>query len=175
MAITVRRFLTEEWRVYRDLRLRALLDTPDAFGSTYEREASRTDAEWEDRLASGLTGLEQMPVVALVGETPVGLAWGRVDEQDATVAHLFQVWVSPEHRGQGIGRSLTNAVIAWARDLGLLALRLGVTPSHPAALRLYREAGFVEAGEPHPLRPGSPVSCQPMQLSLQVRTPKRPT
>ena len=167
MTIIVRRFMAAEWRMYRDLRLRALRDSPDAFGSTYEREAARPDGDWEDRLVAGVTAVGQLPIVALVAETPVGLAWGRVDERDATVAHLFQVRVSPEHRGRGVGRSITNAVIEWARGLGLLALWLGVTPSDPAALRLYRRAGFVEAGDPRPLRPGSSVSCQPMQLPLQ--------
>lgn len=175
MTIIVRRFVAAEWRMYRHLRLRALRDDPDAFGSTYDREAARADEDWEERLAAGVAEVGQLPIVALVGETPVGLAWGRVDERDATVAHVFQVWVAPEHRGRGIGRSLTDAVIEWARGLGLRALRLGVTPSDPAALRLYRRAGFVDAGEPRPLRPGSSVPCQPMQLPLQVGVPNRPT
>src|SRR5215831_15853456 len=136
MAIQVRRFAPHEWRMYRELRLRALADSPDAFGSTYEREAARDDAAWEERLRDGATSDAQMPVVALSGETPVGLAWARRDGDDPTLAHLFQVWVSPTHRGRGVGRSLTNAVIAWAQGLGLQTLRLGVTPSHPAALRL---------------------------------------
>ena len=166
-AITVRRFAADEWRVYRDLRLRALVDSPDAFGSTHEGEAARSDTEWQDRLVTGAGAADQMPVVALVGERPVGLAWGRRDERDATVANLFQVWVSPTHRGHGIGRLLTDAVIAWARDLGVRTLRLGVTPSHPAALQLYRRAGFVNAGTAEALRPGSTVSCQPMRLDLE--------
>ena len=120
MAIAVRRFALHEWRLYRELRLRALADSPDAFGS----------------------------------KTP-------------TVAHLFQVWVSPEARGQGIGRLLLTAVLAWAEAFGVRTVRLGVTSSHPAAVQLYRHAGFVDAGEPEPLRPGSPVFCQPMQLVLE--------
>jgi GNAT superfamily N-acetyltransferase len=173
MTITVRRFAPHEWRTYRELRLRALADSPDAFGSTHEREAARGDAEWEGRLTTGATAHDQMPVVALIDETPVGLGWGRRDEHEPAVAHLFQVWVAPEYRGQGVGRRITNAVIAWARDLGLRTLRLGVTSSHPSALQLYRQAGFVEAGQPEPLRPGSPVLCQPMQLVLEDSIPNR--
>ena len=173
MTITLRRFEAEEWREYRDLRLRALLDAPDAFGSTYEREAALQDADWEARLAAGVSEARQFPVVALSGETPVGLAWGRADEREPTVAHLYQVWVAPDHRGQGVGRQLTNAVIEWARELGVRALRLGVTPSHAAARRLYRRVGFVDAGELEPLRPGSTVMCRPMELSLDLGGPNR--
>jgi GNAT superfamily N-acetyltransferase len=167
MATTVRRFAADEWRTYRELRLRALAEAPDSFGSTHEREAARADTEWEERLHAGTTAKTQCPIVALVDEMPVGLAWGRLDEHEATLAHLFQVWVSPPYRGQGIGRLLTNAVIGWARDLGICTLRLGVTASDPAAFQLYRHAGFVNAGRPEPLRPGSPVLCQPMELALK--------
>lgn len=37
-----RRLGRHEWRVYRDLRLRALSESPDAFGSTSERESRRS-------------------------------------------------------------------------------------------------------------------------------------
>jgi len=37
----VRRAQIGDEAVLRDLRLRAMLDAPDAFGSTYEREAAR--------------------------------------------------------------------------------------------------------------------------------------
>jgi ribosomal protein S18 acetylase RimI-like enzyme len=174
--VTVRRFAPYEWSTYRALRLEALADSPDAFGSTYERESRRTDAEWEERLVEGSAAKGQMPIVAIVDETPIGLTWGRQDDEDASVGHLFQVWVSPEYRGRGVGRLLTDAVIEWARDLGLRSLRLGVTPSHPAALRLYRAAGFIEVGEAEPLRPGSTVFCQPMRLALDAdgsRSPAR--
>lgn len=168
-AVVIRRFSVPEWRQYRELRLRALADSPDAFGSTHEREAIRPDADWEDRLRVGATSDLQLPLVAQVGERHVGLAWGRRDDHDPTLAHVFQVWVDPHYRGHGIGRALLDAVIAWARNLGVRTLRLGVTPSHPAALRLYRHAGFVNAGEPERLREGSSVYSQPMQLDLPHR------
>ncbi|HXT16181.1 MAG TPA: GNAT family N-acetyltransferase [Gemmatimonadaceae bacterium] len=166
MGITVRRFAAHEWPLYRELRLRALADSPDAFGSTHARESARADAEWEDRLRVGVAAETEMPVVALVDEMPVGLAWGRQDEHDVSVAHVFQVWVAPEARGKGAGSLLLNAVIAWAKGLGVRTVRLGVTASHPAAFRLYKHAGFVEDGNAEPLRPGSSILCQPMQLAL---------
>lgn len=167
MPVIVRRFEKDEWRAYRDLRLQALADAPDSFGSTYGNEVTRTDADWQHRLHDGATSPDQLPLVAIVDDAPIGLAWARRDEHDSTLAHLFQVWVASQHRGLGIGRLLTDAVIVWARDLGIRAVRLGVTQAHPAAVRLYRRAGFVNAGEAGPLRAGSSIRSQPMQLTLQ--------
>lgn len=167
----VRRFAPDEWRTYRDLRLRALAESPDAFGSTHEREVCRSDQEWEARLREGAGDDAQLPLVALSDAVPVGLAWGRQDRDDAGVAHLFQVWVAPEARARGIGRLLLDAVIEWAKARGVRAIRLGVTPSHPAALHLYRRVGFLEAGAPEPLRPGSPIPCHPMELPLEPSFP----
>ncbi|HWR50745.1 MAG TPA: GNAT family N-acetyltransferase, partial [Bryobacteraceae bacterium] len=141
MPITVRRFAPDEWRAYRELRLRALVESPESFGSTHAREVSRSDQEWEARLREGVKAEAQLPLVALSDDVPVGLAWGRQDANDASVAHLFQVWVAPEARARGIGRLLLDAVIGWAKTRSVRAIRLGVTPSHPAALRLYRRAG----------------------------------
>jgi len=164
---TVRRFAPHEWRTYRDLRLSALAEAPDAFGSTYDLEAARNDAEWEDRLRVGACSAAQFPALAVTGEMPLGLAWARRDDADPTLGHVFQFWVAPPSRGHGVGHLLLEAVIAWARTLGLGTLHLDVTPSDPAAARLYRRAGFVNHGNPTPLRHGSSILAQPMQLTLE--------
>jgi [ribosomal protein S18]-alanine N-acetyltransferase len=60
------------------------------------------------------------------------------------------VLVPPETRRQGIGRILLHTVLAWARDLGAIEVRLEVRESNAPALRLYEACGFVVAGR----RPG---------------------
>ena len=77
----VRRFAAGEWADYRDLRLRSLADSPDAFGSTLALETGRADAEWEGRIAEGVASKQDCPLVALLGEAFVGLAWGRIEER----------------------------------------------------------------------------------------------
>ena len=52
----IRRIGADEWGELRDLRLRALQDAPDAFGSTYEEESIRTDAEWMEWAADARGG-----------------------------------------------------------------------------------------------------------------------
>jgi ribosomal protein S18 acetylase RimI-like enzyme len=166
-APTIRAFSANEWRVYRDLRLRALADSPDAFGSTLAAETGRLDAEWARRLASSVDSPLKLPLVAEVRGEPIGLAWGRIDTSDPDLAALYQMWVAPSHRGVGAGQMLLKAVIAWARARNASSLDLGVTCGDSPARRLYERAGFQPMGEPQPLRPGSTLLAQAMRLALR--------
>lgn len=163
---SVRRLRADEWRAYRDLRLRALADAPDAFGSTLERERQRPDAEWAERVADGADPAWNLPLVAQEGDALVGLAWGRIDPAAPEAVHLFQMWVAPESRGRGCAAELLDAVVAWARSTGARRVLLSVTCGDTPAARLYHRAGFAPAGELEPLRPGSALRAQPMRLEL---------
>ena len=163
----VRTLAPHEWRTCRDLRLRALADSPDAFGSTLAAEEGRSNDEWATRLASGADARWALPLVAEVGGQPVGLAWGRIDPATPEVAHLYQMWVAPGHRRGGAGRMLLDAVIAWARTRNVRGMELGVACGAGPARRLYERAGFAPVGAPEPLRPGSDLLAQTMRLTLR--------
>jgi GNAT superfamily N-acetyltransferase len=156
-----------DWPVYRDLRLRALADSPQAFCATFAEESTRADDVWAARLAAPALGAHRQgwPFMAVLDEAPVGLAWVKLDGPDAASATLYQVWVAPEARGRGVGAAMLDAAIAWARTRRLRALHLGVTTGDTAAARLYRRAGFATVGAPPP-RPGTDLSEQAMTLVL---------
>jgi len=162
----VRRLGADDWRVYRDLRLRALADSPDAFGSTLEFERQHSDAHWAERLSSGAASGWSLPLAAVDGNQLVGLVWGRIDPSEPWTAHVFQMWVAPERRGLGIGKALLDSVAAWAKEAKARHLELRVTCGDTAATRLYDRAGFKAFGDPEPLRRGSDVVAQPMRLEL---------
>ncbi|MEZ4647772.1 MAG: GNAT family N-acetyltransferase [Candidatus Eisenbacteria bacterium] len=162
----IRKMRAEEWEAYRVLRLRALAEDPQAFGSTFERENAMTDQFWRTRLASGTESADSHPVVATLDGAWVGLAWGRMDPDDPSVAHLYQMWVAPEARGRGVARGLLDSVIEWAHSRRATKLLLEVTCGDTPARRLYERAGFVPDGDPIPLRPGEDALEQPMVLSL---------
>lgn len=165
-TVSVRPWSSEEWRAYRDLRLRALSDSPDAFGSTLEREQARPDTDWQDRLTRGDASRLDLPLVAERNGEPVGMAWVKIDEADLTAASVYQMWVDPEHRGAGLGLQLITQSIEWARAARVHVLELGVTCGDTAATRLYTRVGFEPVGEPTPLRPGSTLLAQTMRLEL---------
>jgi GNAT superfamily N-acetyltransferase len=163
----IRAFAEQEWALYKNLRLAALTESPEAFGSTLATEAQLSDADWASRLVSGVNSPWDFPVMAELGEQPVGLAWGRIEESNPTVANLYQVWVHPAYRRLGIGQRLLKAVITWAMTRQVYILELGVTLGDTPAMRLYTRAGFEPLGPSQPLRPGAELLSQPMRLELR--------
>jgi ribosomal protein S18 acetylase RimI-like enzyme len=127
----------------RPLRLRALRENPEAFGSTLEREQRLPDADWDFWVRDSL--------VAFAGDTPVGMANLKLDGDGA---QLFGMWVAPEARGRGVGELLVNALIERAGDRPIV---LCVAETAPAARRLYERLGFTPIGTTGTLRPDSPI------------------
>jgi ribosomal protein S18 acetylase RimI-like enzyme len=70
---------------------------------------------------------------------------------------IYAVYVSPEHRGKGVGRALLSELLERAkRDESLEQILLAVASSQTAAKQLYRNFGFKQYGtEPNALKLGS--------------------
>jgi GNAT superfamily N-acetyltransferase len=162
----VRRLGTHEWCAYRDLRLRALGDAPDAFGTTLEVARLHSDAHWTERVSSAAGSAWDHPLVAEDDGRLVGMVWATIDPAAPETAHVIQMWVAPESRGTGCGAMLLDEVVRWARVAGARNVLLRVTCGDTAAGRLYARAGFAPVGEPEPIRPGSALLAQPMRLEL---------
>lgn len=167
MAVELRRIRADEWRELRDLRLRALQDAPGAFGSTYEQEAEDPEQEWLDWAADSAEGGSSFTVIALDDGRWIGVAMGAPHRDHPGEAGLFAMWVDPSARGAGIGLALADEVVGWARSDGFPVLRLLVTESNDAAVRLYRRCGFSDEGRRAPLREGSDVMTMSMIMHLR--------
>jgi ribosomal protein S18 acetylase RimI-like enzyme len=162
--IEVRTARSDEWRRVRDLRLRALADSPDAFGSTFERERAHAKREWL-RWISGWESAVNRLVVAVDGDEWIGMAVGSRTGDDER-AHLYAMWVDPLARRAGIGRRLVEAVLAWARDQGTTEIELGATATNRGAVEFYEGLGFADTGERHALRDGSRLEVVVMRRDL---------
>ena len=163
-TLAVRPVLAHEWPMYRALRLRALQEAPDAFGSSFANEAMRSDAAWAQRILAATTSGKDCPLFACHGKQVCGLIWCKLSADQPSQADLYQMWVTPEARGRGAGRALLEAAVDWARKKGCRELHLGVTAADSPALRLYQSHGFRALGPLQPLREGSPLMVQAMVL-----------
>jgi ribosomal protein S18 acetylase RimI-like enzyme len=156
----------EEWERVRDLRLRALGEAPDAFGELLAGAEAADPDHWRRYIAGWPESSEH---AVLVAEDDGGW-WGMTVADRRTSsphrAHLYGMWVDPARRGEGIGAALVEAVVGWARELGVGTVKLGVTETNPAAIALYRRAGFEPTGGAEPLREGSSVRCLRLERTL---------
>ena len=146
MTITYRKLGPADAVRYREIRLESLKAHPEAFGSSYEKQARMPKLMFEAALEEPVD--ERFVVGAFDGQDLVGI-FGYVpfamDESlDAGRAgSLIQMYVRPAYRGQKIGLGLTKAVVAEAfKDPELEQIVLGVKEANVRAIRVYEEAGF---------------------------------
>lgn len=163
----IRVLAPEDWEIYKLIRLRSLEESPDSFGSTYEREVSFPDSVWLSRLSPELAGTISLPLVAEIDGKEVGVASGLIRESDSKVANIYQMWVSPDARGKGIAASFLDEIKTWALDKESTSMALSVTTVNNAAVGLYQSYGFSPAGDTEELRVGSELLVQPMAMGLR--------
>ncbi|WP_460450776.1 GNAT family N-acetyltransferase [Alsobacter sp. SYSU BS001988] len=99
----------------------------------------------ERRLIGRLVSAVRMPqgfATAFAQDGPA--AFGRV-ACERGVAGIFHVCTNPASRRQGHGRTLMEALLAWARAQGAMRAYLQVVAANAPAVALYREFGFREA------------------------------
>ncbi|MGQ5260022.1 GNAT family N-acetyltransferase [Micromonospora sp. ZYX-F-536] len=161
--IETRVLTPHEWPTWRELRLAALTEAPDAFGarlSDWQGDGDREE-RWRNRLS--IPGSHNL--VAVLDGRPVGMASG-VPTPDPLVMELISMWVCPEARGHGVGHRLVDAVAQWAKELGAHQVRLNVAPHNTAATTLYRRSGFTPTNELGDLLPSGAGHAQVMTRQL---------
>jgi GNAT superfamily N-acetyltransferase len=151
--VQIRRLTAADADLLREIRLRALSDSPDSFGPTLE-EASRQPASYWERWAGGGDGRFHVFVALDDLGAAVGLVSGSI--RPSTDGAFGALWVDPAARGTGLGRQLVEAVCRELESLGCRRIELSVTDGNRAEW-LYETLGFARTGARKPLREGSPL------------------
>lgn len=143
---SIRRLTPLDAAAVRTLRLSALLESPTAFGKSYDEEAAEPNAETEKRLQANANTIR---LGAFVKDELIGTV-GIQREPMMKMAHKAGLWgmyVAPAHRGQGIGRSLVVEALALSKTFsGVRQVTLYVNAINIGAIALYQSLGFVTYG-----------------------------
>ncbi len=101
-------------------------------------------AAWiAERQAQGFPVLVAVESDAVLGYASYG-PWRPHDGYRRTVEH--SVYVSTQARGQGLGITLMEALIAAAKAQGLHVMVAGIDASNAVSIRLHERLGFAQTG-----------------------------
>ncbi len=146
----------DDWEDFRGLRLQALADSPDSFGTTLAEALAQPPSVWRDRASSS-----GPLVLAFADQGPVGMGGLYMPEASAD-AFVWGMWVEPASRGRGVASRILERLVRHADEVGRSVL-LHVTEGNDTARRLYERHGFTATGEVQPLREGSHVRIHTMR------------
>src|SRR5579872_1293141 len=164
--ITLQRIAPSDVLAFKTVRLRALQDSPTAFGSTYARESQISDEEWLER-SRRWTREGSIGYLAFDGDLCCGLVACYTEEKSPDRGHIVSMWVDPAYRRSGVGQTLINGIRTWATSSGLRELMLMVTSINTGAIRFYERLGFRMTGRTEPY-PNDPAFVE-HEMTLQLR------
>lgn len=132
----------EEWR---DIRMEALRNSPDAFGSSFDDWDGRPLEDFARRLA----GCEMWAAGPAPGSPRAVASWeAHISPAEPDLAWVMSVYVSPDARGRGLSDAIFAKLAERAARAGMTRMGLHVGQNNEAAQALYRRAGFVGTGGP---------------------------
>lgn len=104
------------------------------FSTPWSRESFWEEME-QNKCARYLVAELEGEIVAYAG------AWMIFEE-----GHITNVAVAQSHRGKGLGKAITQALMQYAANLGVQYMTLEVRKSNLAAQGLYQSLGFLALG-----------------------------
>jgi ribosomal protein S18 acetylase RimI-like enzyme len=160
----------ERWEEYRALRLHALQESPQAFGSSYAESVAHPDEFWINRLRDAEAG--RNPLLFAEGDGRlVGLIGSYDEPEEPDIINVVSVFVAPDHRGRGLSKRLVDAILAVIRQRPEIQVaRLTVNVSQTTAISAYQRAGFVTVATEHNLM-GDGIEHDELIMELDLHGP----
>lgn len=127
-----------------DIVLRPARRDDAAILAAMSRDLIETGLGWHyrpERVAKFVADPETVTVVACDRRRAVGFAIAQVFDDHA---HVVLLAVQPSHRQRGIGRQMTEWVVATAATAGVASVHVELRAGNGSAYALYRATGFAE-------------------------------
>ena len=142
--VTIHPVREEDALSYRDLRLEALRNHPEAFSADYQVYLAKPIDFWVDRLRVKNHENPVMTYFAVHADKFIGMCSIVYANSPKTrhTATIVGMYVQSEWRSLHIAEALINACIDWARSQGIKVVKLAVVTTNSSAIRCYARNGF---------------------------------
>lgn len=144
--IEVKRIQSYQGELLKELRLRALKDSPNAFLGNYDTASNQPIEHWQECAKKHATSPLAVNFFGFLDSEPAGMVGAYVANDEPNVVNLCALWVAPEARQQGVGKALVDQAIHWARQVDARKIRLWVNRENVGATQFYHRCGFQETG-----------------------------
>ena len=146
--IRVRVLEKDEWPTYREVRLRALRESPEAFVASAEEEAEFADSVWEERM------VRSRRILAEDGDQVIGVVSVGTGHRSNIEGggELFGLWVEADRRGTGVARRLMEKAAKTGREVGLRQLLYWVGTDNGPGVAFASSFGFRPTDNRRPMR-----------------------
>jgi len=151
MSTLVRSGTEDEWKMWKELRLRALQDSPESFGEKYADAAKKTDDDWKQKMAEVAGSDAGDTLFAIVDNHVVGMMYVFIRPEQNDTGGIGGLWVTPEARQKGIGKDLIRAALGWLTKKDIKRVSFWNNKSNPASSQFYERLGFIYSGIEKPL------------------------
>jgi ribosomal protein S18 acetylase RimI-like enzyme len=126
---------------YRKAAIRASRQADEPLLFALARRSFGERSGWSDERTLQVLADEQVFVAEFDGE----LAGYVALDPEETEPRIDQLFVSPDHEGEGVGHQLLEWAEGYAISRGARVLRIAVEEDNGRALDFYRRSGFVLA------------------------------
>lgn len=130
---------------YKSLRLEALYEEPQAFGSSYKDQVDKPLSEWQNWLDNYIKGNGSWMVFAANDEKLLGMVGAFQENKDVAKqnAQIIAMYLRKEARGKGISKLLMQKLLDKLKsETQIKEVWLDVNVQQVAAVNLYKNFGF---------------------------------
>jgi len=131
----LRRFTSDDWALFKTMRLEALETEAYFFGGRFVIESAMTDEEWQARVANPHAAFWGL----FDGDECIGLTGIIQDKAEPEKLVMIASYMRAPYRRRGLSALFYEARIAWAREHGYgqihVAHRQGNTASQAAIMK----------------------------------------